>query len=393
MYGLVKTMSAVLRLVQPEQFNEELDLPSGSSSASAHSLQAAFQYCAPWKPYVARYVIERFSKKGSLVLDTFCSTGIAGVEAAVAGRGFVGCEQDHSLIKLARARLSPADLAEVALRLQFIPIKRPVDLKIYTGPFPHFFDSDTFRELINVKSALRSSTDGASEFVSFIVASILHGHTSAYLSAYTAPSEGLSPEAQAALNRKRGEGPSYRHVSARVLRKAASLLQEGVPAALVGSNKLQRDVIVSDPAAIDRVQTGSVGLALVAPHQPGVIEHGLQSWLRTWWLGTDVPEQRKSPRDLHDWSNQANEVLVEVARVVQSGGRAVVRLGQGRLGSKMVNYGAAVESLVNECLQRFWRVEGSISERHVKSAANAAGSIPGSQGAPLTAELLVLRRK
>lgn len=386
-------MSAVLRLVHAEQFNEELDLPSGSSSASGHSLQGAFQYCAPWKPYVARYVIERFSKKGALVLDPFCSTGIVGVEAAVAGRGFVGCEQDYSLVKLARARLSPADLAEVALRLQFIPIKRPVDLKGYTGAFPHFFNSDTFRELINMKAALRCSTDGASEFISFIVASILHGHTSAYLSAYTSPSAGLSPDAQVALNRKRGEVPSYRAVSARVLKKAAALLQEGVPSALAGSSKLQRDVLAADPASIDQLKTGSVELALVAPHQPGVIEHGLQSWLRTWWLGVAMPEHRQLPRDLSDWSDKTNEVLVEMARVVNCGGRAVVRLGQGRLGSKTVNYRAAVESLVGECLQRFWRIEGSISERHVKEAANASGSNAGGQAAPITAELLVLRRK
>jgi hypothetical protein len=381
-------MSAVLRLVQPEQYNEELDLPSGSSSASSHTIQGALQYCAPWKPYLARYVIERFSKKGSLVLDPFCSTGIVGVEAAIAGRGFVGCEHDHSLVKLARARLSPADLAEVALRLQFIPLKRPVDLKGYSGPFPHFFDSDTFRELINVKSALRASTDGASEFIGFIVASILHGHTSAYLSAYTSPSEGLSPEAQAALNRKRGEVPSYRHVSARVLKKAAALLQDGVPSALAGTGKLQRDVFFSDPASINRVQTGSVELALVAPHQPGLIEHGLQSWLRTWWLGVDMPEPRQSPRDIADWSDQTNEVLVEMARVVQSGGRAVVRVGQGRLGSKTAHYRAAVESLVGECLQRFWRVEGAISERYVKAASQSGGHTE-----PLPAELLVLRRK
>jgi hypothetical protein len=386
--GLGKTMSAVLRLVQPEQFNEELNLPTGSPSTSGHSLQGAFHYCAPWKPYVARYVIERFSKKGSLVLDPFCSTGIVGVEAAVAGRGFVGCEQEHSLVKLARARLSPADIAEVALRLQFIPVKRPVDLKSYTGPFPHFFDSDTFRELMNVKSALRSSTDESSEFISFIMASILHGHTSAYLSAYTSPSEGLSPDAQAALNRKRGEVPSYRHVSARVLKKAAALLQDGVPSALAGSSKLQREVFFSDPASMDRVQTGSVELALVAPHQPGLIEHGLQSWLRTWWLGVDMPEKRQGPRDVSEWSDQTNEVLVEMARVVQPGGRAVVRVGQGRLGSRTVQYRAAVESLVGECLQRFWRIEGSISERYVKSASQSGG-----QTAPLTAELLVLRRK
>jgi DNA modification methylase len=381
-------MSAVLRLVQAEQFNEELDLPVSGPAENCHSLQGAFQYCAPWKPYVARYVIERFSKKGAVVLDPFCSTGLVGVEAALMGRAFVGCAHDHSLVKLARARLFPADIAEVALRLQFIPFKRPVELKSFTGPFPHFYDADTFRELMNAKSSLRASSDTASEFISFIIASILHGHTSAHLSAYTSPTEGLSPDAQASLNRKRGEVPSYRAVSARVLKKAAALLQDGVPSVLCGASKAQREVFYSEPSSIDSAQTGSVDLALVAPHQPGIIEHGLSSWLRTWWLGVDLPEQRIGAQDASDWSDGANVVLLEMARVVKSGGRAVVRLGQGRIGSKSVNYRAEVEALVGDCLQRFWRVEGSISERYVKASSGRAG-----QTAPLAAELLVLRRK
>jgi len=381
-------MSAVLRLVQPEQFQDALELPSEGSSQSAHSLQSAFQYCAPWKPYVARYVIERFSKKGALILDPFCSTGLVGVEAVLSGRAFIGCAQDHSLVKLSQARLFPADLAEVALRLQFIPFKRPVDIRSYSGTFPHFFDADTFRELMNIKSALRSSHDGASDFLNFIVASILHGHTSAYLSAYTSPSEAVAPEVQASLNRKRGEVPSYRAVSARVLRKAAMLLQDGVPSVLSGASKAQREVFFSDATAINPVQTGSVDMALVAPHQPGVIEHGLQSWLRTWWLGVDLPEQSGSLRDVSTWSDQTNELLLEMARVVKSGGRAVVRVGQGRIGTKVVHYRAEVEALVDSCLQRFWRVEGAISERYVRAQNAQSG-----QAAPLAADLVVLRRK
>lgn len=381
-------MSAVLRLVEADQFHEQLDLPVGATSGISHSVQGAFQYCAPWKPYVARYVIERFSKKDAVILDPFCSTGIVGVEAALLGRSFIGCVQDGSLVRLARARLFPADIAEVALRLQFIPFKRPVDLRSYTGPFPHFFDADTFRELMNARVALRSSSDAVSEFLSFIIASVLHGHTSAYLSAYTSPSEGLSPKAQESLNRKRGEVPSYRAVPARVLKKAAALLQDGVPSVLSGASAASREVFLSDPASIGRQQTASVDLALIAPPQPGLIENGLQSWLRTWWLGEELADSGHPPRDIAEWSDTTNEVLLEMARLVKPGGRAVIRVGQGRIGSRSANFRKELEALVTTCLQRFWRVEGAISERYVKPANSQAGLT-----APLCAELLVLRRR
>jgi len=382
-------MSAVLKLVQPEAFTEELQLPAEGEGRACHSLQAAFQYCSPWNSFVARYIVERFSKKGQVVLDPFCATGHVGLEASLQARHFIGTAQDHGLVKLTRARLFPADLAEVALRLQFVPFKRPVDIRSYSGPFPHFFHSDTFRELINLKTSLRESRDGASEFIMFVVASILHGHTTGHLSAYSSPSEGLTFEAQMALNRKRGEVPSHRAVSARILKKAAGLLRDGVPSALATSDKVRRQVAYAQPHAVDCVATSSVDLALVAPEQPGFFEHGMHSWLKTWWLGVDVPEVDSGIQDFDAWEVQTNQVLVEMARVVRAGGRAVIRTGQGRISGKAVNFNREVEAMVKDCLQRFWRVEGAISERHVglPKQGTRAGSASSS------GELLVLRRK
>jgi hypothetical protein len=132
-----------------------------------------------------------------------------------------------------------------------------------------------------------------------------------------------------------------------------------------------------------------VDLALVAPNQPEFFDHGMHSWLRTWWLGVDVPEAASGPANLDAWEVQTNQVLVEMARVVRAGGRAIVRTGQGRIAGKAVNFNREVEAMVKDCLQRFWRLEGSISEGYVKlpKPATRAGA------AASAGELLVLRRK
>ena len=381
-------MTAVLRLVQAEQFKEEIEIPAASSSGiqDSHSLQGALQYCSPWSPFIARYVVDRFSKPGERVLDPMCGAGTVGVEALLMGRNFIGASSDHTLVSLAECRIRPADLAEVALRLQFIPFKRPVNVASFVEPFPNYFHVATFRELVNAKTSLKQATDRASGFINFIITSILHGHTTGHLSAYTSPSEALSATAQSRLNGKRGEIPSYRALSPRILKKAAQLLQDGVSSNLSEASSLEREVVHGHPNVLDSVQGSSVDLAVLGLNQPGFFEHGTHSWLRNWWIGLDDRQVAERPANLSVWKGETNETLLEMARLVRGGGRVVLRVGCGRIGTERINYRAQIESIVNECLGSFWRIEGSLAERHVGGKKTRSSSVDDS------AELLVLRR-
>lgn len=376
-------MSAVLKLVQQPQFSEQVEIALDSSSARGYSLQSAFSYLSLWQPSVLRLVIDRFSTKGDTVLDMHCSAGSTGVDALALGRHFVGCSDDHALVKLARARVNPADLAEVVLRLQFINLKRPVDVRGFQAPWPLFFDVDTYCELMNLKVALRGSSDRVDEFVSFVAAGILHGHTAAHLTGYTSPQAAITPEAQAALNRKRSEIPSYRAVSPRIIKKAASILRDGIMSPLL-DRALERSVLFAEPNNLAGVKTGSIDLALICPEQPGCIEHGLRSWIRSWWLGVALPSERQVPKSVEAWQDGISEQLLEAARVVCPGGRAVVRTATGRLGSKPVNYREQVSQVLKSCMPAYWQVEGTIVERYAKSTGS---------GRDTAAELIVLRRK
>lgn len=383
------TMAAVLKLVQAPQFNEQVDVDPAGYSRDGHSLQQAFSYTHLWQSPVARYVIDRFSEKGDTVLDVSCGTGATGVEAALLGRHFVGCAKDQALVKLARARLSPADIAEVVLRLQFLNLKRPVDVREFKDPFPLYFDVDTFCELVNLRSALRNGSSHVDAFIELIIASILHGHTVGHLSGYSSPHVATTPNEQASLNRKRGEVPSYRAVSARVIKRAATLVRDGVPRNLQ-TRDLERPVFHAAENDMAPVRTGSVSLALVCPNQPGMTEQGLRSWLRSWFLGVEQYHPDPQPSSLEEWSGYINETLLETARTVRKGGRAVVRVGRGRLGVKPVNYGETLASVLPD-LSQYWAVEGTIVERYAKSAGLMKG---GSKLAgDVAAELVVLRRK
>ncbi len=384
-------MSAVLKLVQAPQFTEQVDVDPAGYSRDGHSLQTALSYAHLWQAPVVRYVVDRFSEKGDIVLDASCASGASGIECALLGRHFIGCAEDPAFVKLAKARLSPADIAEVVLHLQFINLKRPVDVREFTNPFPLYFDVDTFCELMNLRGAIRGGKSHVDGFIEFIVASILHGHTVGHLTGYSSPHGASSPQDQAALNRKRGESPSYRAVPARIIKKAAALLRDGVPAALQRGD-IQRSIFQAPMHDMPAVRTGSVDLALVCPNQPGSkYSEGLQSWLRSWWLGVEgfASGQELSSREA--WADYANGALLETARVVRKGGRAVIRVGRGRLGTKPVNFQEELSAVLKSCLSPYWSVEGTIVERYAKSAGLIKG---GSKSAgEIAAELVVLRRK
>ena len=379
-------MAAALKLVQVDQFSETVELDVERAGQNAHSLQAPFMYASPWHLTVVRHLIERFSERGDLVLDAACAAGMVGLECVERSRAFIGIESDLTLSKLAEARLSPAELPEVFLRVQTLNLKRPVDLSLYHEAFEQFFNVDTFVELVNLRSAVARNGSYADPFIKFVVASILHGHSVSHLSAYTSPNAALSPEAQRKLNGKRGEHPSYRATVPRILKKTAQLLRDGTPKSVRGGDSGLARVVAGSAGNIPEVKTGSVALALLCPHQPGAVELGSRSWLRSWWLGIESNRSEWDLSSLDEWRDHINEVLLELARVVRPGGRAVLRLGNGRWGSKSVKYAAEVTNILETCLQRFWRVEGTVLESFVDTAPHTKHSI----GAPC--QLLVLRR-
>ncbi len=384
-------MAVALRLVESKQFCDQVDVDLGAGVRGVHSLQGAFAHALPWQPSIARYVLDRFSERGDFVLDSFCDSGHVGLECLQAGRHFVGSSHDRALARLATARLDPADLGEVALRLQLVNLKRPVDVRGFTAPFTMFFDVDTFCELVNLRSLLTNSSERVDRFLQFIVAGVIHGHTVGHLSGYTSPNVALSQDAQAQLNSKRGEVPSYRAVAPRILRKAAALLQDGIPSVLQQGD-LSSSIIAADPRNLSKVGTASIGLAMTCLDQPGFVENTLSSWLRAWWLGIDASSGLPRPKltTTESWRMYCNEVLLETARVVRRGGRTVVRAGHGRVGSKVINYREELSAVLNEGLGGYWATEGTIVERHV----NTAGLVKNSEkklAAP--GELVVLRRK
>src|SRR6266496_1261934 len=87
-----------------------------SKQRAASSLHEV-SYRACFKPQLPRFFIERLTQPGEVVYDPFMGRGTTLVEAALLGRIPFGCDINPLSVVLARPRLAPPFLNEVADRL------------------------------------------------------------------------------------------------------------------------------------------------------------------------------------------------------------------------------------------------------------------------------------
>lgn len=326
---------------------------------SAHSVHQAIRYPDTLNPELAAYFIERYSEPGELVYDPFCRTGPTLFEAALRKRQSLGVDVSPLAARYAKAKLEPADITEITLFLQNVAVQRPIDLELYDEVFSPFYDIDTFRELVNLRDALHGRDDRVSRFVELIAASLLHGHSAGYFSVYSFPQISLLPDAQEDLNIRRRQIPDYRAVVPRILRKAALVTRDGIPARLIQCSDEHR-VFCGDPRNTGQIGSGEVDLALSSPPLPGRLAPASELWLRLWFgrLSSDSLRQvADEARDLAAWKDFMNASLFELARVVRPGGRAVFDLRETQIHGKQVALDQVLKEMSERELARYWEPE------------------------------------
>jgi hypothetical protein len=351
---------AALRLVESTFYQKEIELWSEETTRDLHSLHQAIATSWGMRPEIGKICVERFSQKGMTVLDPFCGAGAPVLEALLSGRHVVATDTNLLSTRITEAKLDPADLTEVTLALQLVNLRRPVSLETYRQAFNSFYDIDTFREIWNLREFLRNRRDRIGRFIELIAMSLLHGHNAGYFSAYSFPQVSVTPAEQEAMNSRRRQVPDYRSIVPRILRKTAQVLRDSNGSSF-RSGRTSASVFRQDPRNLQSVSTGSVDCVITTPPFPSQRNLGSENWLRLWFAGLSAASsQSQSFEDLPAWADFMNEVLFELARVVRSGGRAVLDLREIRMEDTTVQLDRLLKSTVQENLSRFWECEGSL---------------------------------
>ena len=385
-----------LRLADsPPFFVEEVQFWNQGEEDAAHSLHGVLSFPNTLRAEVPGFLIRKYSKRGSIVLDPFCGGGTIGLEANMLGRAAFLSDVSPLAIAIANAKLNPADLAEVTLGLQALALRRPVEMGPFGDIFKHFFDAETFREIVNLRALLSQRQDRVGNFIKLIALSLLHGPSAGYFSAPTSQVTAITPQEQAELNRQRRQLPDYRPVMPRVLRKTAAVLRDGVPS-VMKQVTIQNRTLLADARDLSYAPSASVDLVLTQPPLPGPENVARDQWLKLWFLGVQASQLSqqvwRSP-SVDGWLSFMNEVLVEFARVVRGGGRVCLALQDVLILRKREELDLHLIDMVKEQLSRFWNVECVLVHREKRPAvgSNSRGRRSDQPGSDT--KVVVLRRR
>lgn len=270
--------------------------PCANSECTLHQLSP---YIGKIKSSIAGELVERFSKKGDLVVDPFAGAGTIPFEAAIRGRRAFGADISPYARILSQAKLSPPSTLDVALKSAELALKESSklpqpDLRSTPLWVRRFFHPDTLREAIRFAEIARRS---GNEFLMACFLGILHHQRPGFLSF---PSSHLVPYLR---DKKypRLEFPNmydYRELKPRLLAKIQRSYKRFAQPRLTGVKFRQ--------SAVQQLRFPTNFDALItSPPYMNALDYGRDNRLRLWFIDptlaepvdNDVTQRRKAFAD------------------------------------------------------------------------------------------------
>jgi hypothetical protein len=296
-------------------------------------------YRACFKPQLPRFFIERLTDPGDLVYDPFMGRGTTPIETALMDRVPVGNDINPLSIVMTRPRLAPPTEAEIAQRLESIPLDDPADMP---DDLLVFYHPETLRGISSLKHYIvrkrkANALDALDEWIELVALNRLTGHSNGFFSVYTLPpNQAVSVASQRKINEKRKQTPPPRDIRRIILKKSRQLLGDvtpGVRETLARAASKAR--LFTGPAdATPGIRSNSVALVVTSPPFLNVVQYDVDNWLRCWFLGFNSKKVSLTmPKKIEDWQAAMTPVFKELHRVLKPGGHVAFEVGEVHQGA------------------------------------------------------------
>lgn len=297
----------------------------------SHSIHEV-SYRACFKAELPRFFIERLSSPGQIVYDPFMGRGTTPIEAFLLGRRAAGSDINPLSALLARPRINPPSIAQIAQRLaeiQFGAAEISEEDELHT-----FYHPETLREIVSLRNWLfgrrqEGRFDDVDDWIRMVAINRLTGHSPGFFSVYTLPpNQAVSINAQKKINADRNQTPGRRSVPSLILKKSKSVLADRI------TSRGPAPILMTGPAwRTPELADRSVSLVVTSPPFLDVVDYAGDNWLRCWFAGIDPASIRiDRHKDILAWEGFVRKTFEELARVVRPNGHVCFEVGEVRGG-------------------------------------------------------------
>jgi hypothetical protein len=306
-----------------------------SAQRRSHSMHE-ISYRACFKAQLPEFFIRALTKAGEAVYDPFMGRGTTPVQSALMGRQPIGNDINPLSILLTRPRLAPPAIHDIARRLDDI---RWDEGEIDDAELLAFYSPRTLRHIcalrrwLIARCPLDCVPDPVDDWIRMVAINRLTGHSPGFFSVYTLPpNQAVSPRSQRKINARREQIPPDRDVKKLILKKTASLLSDG-PMPAHPPSLLVTGAAQSTPAIADQ----SIRLVVTSPPFLDIVQYAEDNWLRSWFAGIDIATVAIAHhRTEAGWQQMVRDTLIELARIVRSGGHVAFEVGEVRNGKVLL---------------------------------------------------------
>ena len=307
-----------------------------SGQRSAHALHE-ISYRGCFKPELARFFIEKFTKPGDVVFDPFMGRGTTLLEAALLGRKSAGVDANPLGEMLVRPRLNPPEISHIEKRLTVIPwmASSPIREDLLAFYHPQTLEKITALRDYLLQREAENRLDIVDSWIRLVALSRLSGHSEGFFSVRSMPpNQAVSIRRQLVLNGRHKLAPESRDVERLILKKSQSLqrtlthLERHQLACLDPEHNIHTGLAEN----LDHVDDESVQLVMTSPPFLNVVNYRQDNWLRCWFAGIDLERIPKVTSSPSQWTAQISKALREMFRILRPGSHIALEVGEIKKG-------------------------------------------------------------
>ena len=307
-----------------------------SGQRRAHSLHE-ISYRGCFKPQLAGFFIQKFTKPGDFVCDPFMGRGTTPLEAALLGRIAVGIDANPIGEMLVQPRLNPPKKCEIEKRLKAIQWNTPSPLR---EDLLVFYHRQTLEKITAVQDYLfarqsRGERDAVDAWIRLVAMNRLSGHSAGFFSVRTMPPNQAVPIArQIAINARNHQLPPYRDVAELILKKSHALLRDLALDQRNALANLAKEHRIGTGLAerLDHLESESIHLIVTSPPFLNVVNYRQDNWLRCWFAGVDPNKIPKLTSSVGQWTENISLAIREMLRILKPRGHIAIEVGEIKRG-------------------------------------------------------------